>query len=115
MRMFGLRIFYAGKSRFVPLEDAALTVGSAPENDVVLDDPALPALPAFALSLTLSGAGYSVRPAHPKIRPLVNGAAGDGVVLKPGDRLELGSFVMILETRESADRPEGASAPDSLT
>src|SRR3954464_10916640 len=115
MRMYSLRIFHSGKARLVPLEDAALTVGSASDNDVVLDDSSLPAL---AFGLTLSDSGYVVRSIqHAAISkiPLVNGVPGEGALLRPGDRLELGSFAMILEAADAVEAPERPGLGEGLS
>jgi transcriptional regulator with GAF, ATPase, and Fis domain len=102
--MFCLRIFQPCHHLILPLGEDLLTAGSAPENEIVLQGPGQPPL---AFRLSRSETGYVFASASPHCKALINGKRSESSHLKPGDRLELGNAVFILD---HADSPS-ASAP----
>jgi transcriptional regulator with GAF, ATPase, and Fis domain len=108
--MYCLRIYGPGSHEVMALGEAMLTAGSDAENEIVLKGPGFPAL---AFGLSRAEGGYAFASASPLCRALVNGKRCDSILLKPGDRLEAGGSVLILDF---AGHPAaGAPCPDSGT
>ena len=108
---FCLRIFHPEGSRVVSLRDPALTVGSSPDNEVVLTDPEVPLL---ALRLTLTAEGYIVAPAPGKSKVELNGKRLAQVLLKPGDMLRLGSHNVLFDREAHGESgAEAIAGPES--
>jgi DNA-binding NtrC family response regulator len=110
--MFCFRLFSPGRTGSLALGEAALTAGRAADNDLILDDPSIPEV---AFRLTVEEEGCSLRSAASTAALVVNGRRVEAAFLKPGDRLEVGKLVLVLD-RESAgagDSPAGPHAPPS--
>ncbi|GEM_PF-235578 len=95
--MFCFRVFQNGKATTVPLQESFLTGGSAPDNEIVLADPAIPGV---AFRMTLDVSGYTLSSAHAQSKPVVNGKRADKILLRAGDRLEIGSLALVLDNLE---------------
>jgi transcriptional regulator with GAF, ATPase, and Fis domain len=107
--MYRFRIFHQGRSKPVPLQEPALTVGKSPENDVVLDGADIPDV---ALRLTLSDRGYSATTVSPKAKPLINGKRADQFPIAPGDLVEFGAYRLLMEDAPEAGREAAPIASD---
>jgi transcriptional regulator with GAF, ATPase, and Fis domain len=107
--MFGFRCFGPEGARTLPVQESVLTAGRSPDNEIHLDDPDIPEL---ALRFTLAEGGIHLAVLDPRFRPLVNGSRVENRLLRPGDRLEAGSRVLILDLLDEADsaspQPDGS-------
>ncbi len=103
-----LEFWVHGKRSLVPLDTERITVGSAPDNDVVLDDRTVSRL--HALFERLPG-GWTVRDLGSRNGTFLNGARiSELTVLRSGDRVRLGSSEATFHgTSDGA--VEGGTAP----
>ena len=100
-----------GERTLVPLDAERITVGSAPDNDVVLDDRTVSRL--HALFERLPG-GWTVRDLGSRNGTFLNGTRiGEVTVLRPGDRVRLGSSEATFHGT-SEGGIEGGTAPIAL-
>jgi DNA-binding CsgD family transcriptional regulator len=103
-----LELWVHGDRRLVPLEGARATIGSAPDNDVVVDDRTVSRL--HAVFERLPG-GWTVRDLGSRNGTFLNGTRlSELTVLRPGDKVRLGSAEAIFRG-SSSGRVEGATAP----
>jgi transcriptional regulator with GAF, ATPase, and Fis domain len=94
--MFCLRVILPDGYRILPLAEAQLTIGAGPENDLVLDD-----LPELALRVARQNGEYAFAALHPKSRVFLNGKRCDAGPLRPGDRMEAGRAVLLMDRAET--------------
>jgi predicted component of type VI protein secretion system len=103
-----LELWVHGNRTLVPLEGARLTIGSAPDNDIVVEDRTVSRL--HAVFERLPG-GWTVRDLGSRNGTFLNGTRlGELTVLRPGDKVRLGSAEAIFRG-SSTSRPEGGTAP----
>ncbi len=102
--MYCLRIFHEKGSEIVPLLEPTLTLGSAPENEIILSDPEIPSV---ALRMFLAEGGLKIALVQTRVKFSLNGKRCEEGVLKPGDRLELGSYALILDHLQQLQDSEG--------
>ncbi|MFM7204386.1 MAG: sigma 54-interacting transcriptional regulator [Myxococcota bacterium] len=82
-----------GKLYSFPLKKKLSTIGRAPGNDLVLNDPGVAAMHAHILS---DATGFSVSAMDPKAVVLVNGRPRKTQTLKPDDQVGIGGMVLTL-------------------
>ena len=92
--VYCFRLFGPGMSGVLPITEAALTAGRSPDNDLVLDHASIPPV---AFRLTVDEEGCSITSSDPGTRLAVNGRRVDPAFLRPGDRLEVGDLILILD------------------
>lgn len=107
--MYRFRIFHNGRVTTVPLQDAVLTAGKSPENDIVLEGPKIPDV---ALRLALNDEGYSIAVTDTRAKPLVNGKRANQFMAKPGDLIEMGEFRLLMELEAAEGRDLEGQRPD---
>jgi DNA-binding CsgD family transcriptional regulator len=103
-----LELWVHGNRTLVQLDGTRTTIGSAPDNDVVLDDRTVSRLHAMLERLP---GGWTVRDLGSRNGTFLNGKRiSELTVLRPGDRVRLGSAEAIF--RGSGSGPvEGGTAP----
>lgn len=103
-----LELWVRGERTLVPLERDRLTVGSSPGSDVVVADRTVSRL--HALVERLPG-GWTVRDLGSRNGTFLNGTKiGELTVLRPGDRIRMGSAEVVF--RGTSDGPvEGGTTP----
>jgi transcriptional regulator with GAF, ATPase, and Fis domain len=107
--MFCFHLTDDAGTRILPLGEAVLTAGSAPDNEIVLADPSVPAL---AFRMTLMEGGAALAAVHPSWRPRVNGHPAETALLRPGDRLEAGRLSLAFARLEEPAGPSDGSRPE---
>ena len=106
-----LELWMHGTRRLVPLDAERITMGSAPDNGVVLDDRTVSRL--HALFERLPG-GWTVRDLGSRNGTFLNGTRiNELTVLRPGDRVRLGSAEVTFHGT-SEGTVEGGTAPIAL-
>jgi Nif-specific regulatory protein len=95
-----------------PLEQRALTLGSGPDNDVVLPSAGVAGQHA---RLEFLGGRYHLLPVDRKATTTINGIAADGQVLAPGAVAKLGDVELTIETTPKARRPPPEDKQANLT
>jgi DNA-binding CsgD family transcriptional regulator len=106
-----LELWVQGNRTLVPLDSARVTIGSAPDNDVVLDDRTVSRL--HALLERLPG-GWTVRDLGSRNGTFLNGERiGELTVLRPGDKVRMGSAEVVFRGA-SSEGVVGGTAPIEL-
>ncbi len=95
-----------GSERRVTLTRRITSLGVAPENDIAVADPALP---ATALHVHFDGRDHDVA-AHEGVAMTVNGRKRTTWRLAPGDRIRIGATELLFDPGAPAPPPQ-ASAP----
>jgi len=83
-----------GAERRVPLSRRITSLGQAPENDIAVPDPALP---ATALHLHFDGRDHDVA-VHQGVAMTVNGRKRTAWRLAPGDRIRIGATELLFDS-----------------
>ena len=83
-----------GAERRVPLSRRITSLGQAPENDIAIPDPALP---ATALHLHFDGRDHDVA-VHQGVAMTVNGRKRTAWRLAPGDRIRIGATELLFDS-----------------
>ena len=103
-----LREFTNGASSPIELRGRMVSIGSSPENDVVVSDPSID---DAAAKIDPCGEGY-VLEAIQKEKVRLNGKKVKSAALSPGDRIEVGSRVIIFDrARETAAEKSAVTDP----
>ena len=90
----------------VPLHNATVTIGRAPDNDVVLNHPQVS---AHHLRLTSEGGSYRLTDLNSSNHTYVNGILVSSIVLKPDDDIRVGPFRFIYTDNELRQYDESES------
>lgn len=115
-----------GKPRRFPLDRASLTIGRAPDNDIVIGDefPGAASVARHHARIEIREAWVVVEPASPNTVIFVNGQQTGRNILRNGWQLTLGDFDFTFRTAgigtapladfESEEAPSGPQAPRPL-
>ena len=109
----GLRLIIAGTGEEFPLGDDPVTVGSEPDNTVVLDDPDVSGHHA---TIRAEEEGYVIEDAGTEAGTYVNEQRIEGTMpLKEGDAIRTGNTILDYGTEaETEAGPEEAEAPAAM-
>jgi transcriptional regulator with GAF, ATPase, and Fis domain len=103
-----LRRYIDGASITTELGSRMVLIGSSPENDIVVKDGSPGGVAAKIEPVSMAGDAYTIEPVH-KGSVRLNGKKVGKTALQPGDRMEIGTSVMVYDVLSAADRSPESS------